>query len=360
MTVAELKEYIYENNKIEYILNEIKCGNIKYHENKEYYTCSNHNGDNPTAVNIKNNQYLNVTNYTRKKEFGDKSDLITLVQYNKGLDFKSSIKYLHEILGLKYTYKPYKKNDKKKKDDPLHIFKRFKKKKTDFDVSDIKTLNDNVLEDYVPVLHISWFKEGVMPWTRERFQLGYSYRQSRVIIPLRYWQTGELLGTNARTTIENYKELGILKFFTTPTYPKNINLYGLWENYNAIKKMGYVVVYEAEKSVLKRHSLGDGTGVALSGHTMSDEQVRILIGLDVEIIIALDNDICIEEIRHMCSKFYQIRKVSYIKDKNGMLDKYDSPADVSGGSFSKLMNNRIIYDSLEHEKYLESLRRNEY
>ena len=31
-----------------------------------------------------------------------------------------------------------------------------------------------------------------------------------------------------------------------------MNLYGLYENYDAIQKAGYVVVFEAEKSVLKR------------------------------------------------------------------------------------------------------------
>jgi DNA primase len=82
---------------------------------------------------------------------------------------------------------------------------------------------------------------------------------------MRYWLTGELLGFNQRTTVENYEEFGIKKYFITPTYPKALNLYGLYENYDAIQKAGYVVVAESEKSVLKRDSLGDSTVVALSG-----------------------------------------------------------------------------------------------
>jgi len=57
MTISELKEYIFENNKIEYILVEIGCGNIVYHPNKEYYSCSNFDGDNPSAINVKNSKY---------------------------------------------------------------------------------------------------------------------------------------------------------------------------------------------------------------------------------------------------------------------------------------------------------------
>ena len=52
MTVLELKKYIFHEGKIEFILNEIGCGHIVYHPTKEYYSCSNCNGDNKTAINI--------------------------------------------------------------------------------------------------------------------------------------------------------------------------------------------------------------------------------------------------------------------------------------------------------------------
>ena len=90
-----------------------------------------------------------------------------------------------------------------------------------------------------------------------------------------------------------------------------LNLYGLYENYDSIQKAGYVVVAESEKSVLKRDSFGDGTVVALSGKSISDEQVRILMGLNVEIIIGLDKDVDVNEIRFMCEKFQKFfRRVS--------------------------------------------------
>ena len=80
--ISEFKEQ-KDNYKIEYILNEIGCRDITYHSNKEFYSCSNFNGDNKGAINVKNNEYLNVTNWTREKEFSDNSDIITLVFLNK-------------------------------------------------------------------------------------------------------------------------------------------------------------------------------------------------------------------------------------------------------------------------------------
>ena len=353
MDTISLKKYIFENNKIEYILQEIGCDHIQYHPNKEFYSCSNYNGDNQGAVNVKNNEYLSVVNWTREKEFGDNSDIITLVQYNKNFSFIEAIKFLHKILDLPFELKKVAKQEKKK--SPLWIFEKIANKRKIINVADIQALEDELLNDYVAMLHIDWYREGIMPWTRKKFGLAYSYRHKRIVIPMRYWLTGELLGFNQRTTVENYEEFGIKKYFITPTYPKSLNLYGLYENYDAIQKAGYVVVYESEKSVLKRDSLCDSTGVALSGHSISDEQVRILIGLNVEIVIAFDNDISIEEIRHACDKFKNIRKVSYIRDFMGILNPKDSPADACNKDYQFLFESRIVYDRTEQRKYQESL-----
>lgn len=356
MDTISLKKYIYDNKKIEYILEQIGCKNIKYHVNKNFYSCSNYNGDNPNAINIKNNEYLNVRNWTRKG-FEDNADIITLVEYNQNISFLEAIKYLHNLFDLEYKWQ--KKSNKKDKQlenkDPLYIFKKIRSK-TYIDVADINILSDELLNDYIPILHIDWYREGIMPWTMKKFGLAYSYKQSRVIIPMRYWLTGELLGINKRTTIKNYNELGIKKFLLTPSYPKSINLYGLYENYEYIKKAGYVVVYEAEKSVLKRDSLGDSTGVALTGHSISDEQVRILIGLNVDIIISLDKDVPIEEIRYICEKFYGIRNIYYTFDKYDLLNEKDSIADKKNNIFNYFMKYKIKYDITEHQEYLKSLR----
>lgn len=360
MTVLELKKYIFQEGKIEFILNEIGCGHIVYHPTKEYYSCSNCNGDNKTAINIKNNEYLNCKNYTREKEFDENADLLTLVQYNKSINNKNfsffdTVKYVHKLLGLPLTFK--KQEEKKEVVDPLYIFKKVKSKRKRQNVLDIQVIDESELQDFIPHVHIDFFREGIMPWSVKKFGLAYSYKFKRNVIPLRYWLTGELLGFNMRTSVENYDMFDIKKYFITPNYPKQMNLFGLWENKENIQEKGYVVVYEAEKSVLKRDSLNDSTGVAVSGHEISDEQVKILIGLNCEIIIAFDKDIDIEHIRHCCEKFYGIRKVSYIWDKYDLLGEKDSPADAQNKIFEFLMQYRITYDYEEHNKYLKSLKK---
>ena len=49
----------------------MRLGAVIYYttQPKEYYSCSNCDGDNKTAINIKNNEYLGCKNYTREKVF---------------------------------------------------------------------------------------------------------------------------------------------------------------------------------------------------------------------------------------------------------------------------------------------------
>ena len=136
-------------------------------------------------------------------------------------------------------------------------------------------------------------------------------------------------------------------------HPKSINLYGLQENYKSIQLAGYVLVYESEKSTLKRHSRKDGTGVSLGSHSLSEDQVKILIGLNVSIIIAYDKDISLRHIRSECEKFYKIRSVYYIYDKHDLLKDKQSPADADNKIFNYLLKYKTQYNENEHVKYIK-------
>lgn len=352
MDAISLKKYIYENKEIEYVLESIGCHSIVFHSLSNYYSCANCDGDNKNAINVKNNEYLDVRNWTREDEFASNADIITLAQYNMQMSFVDTLEYLHEILELEFTLIVKNKKIVRIKDTDTNDFASHNIIKIDDTERkpDICTFDGKKLDLYEPLLHISWYRDGVMPWTRKKFGLAYSYRYKRVVIPLRYWATGEILGFNMRTTVEEYESLGISKYYITPSYKKSLNIYGLYEHYDDIKKAGYVVVYEAERSVLKRDSLLDCTGVALSGHVMFREQIYILISLNVDIIIAMDNDVDINEIRYMCEKFYGIRNVYYIYDKWNLLDKKDSIADKPK-DFKFLMDNKVKYDAKEHREY---------
>ena len=359
MTALELKSYILKNNKVEYILDSLGCRSITYHPEKEYYSATQPDGDNKQGVIIKQCEYLNYYSYSRHIDVSEGKDIFSLIQESKNISFKDAMKYVHKLLGLKYTFKKEEpKIEEVHKYDPVAIFERASGKTKTVNVLDFDILDEKVLDDFVPMIHIDLFREGITKRAIDRYGLCYSYRYKRTYFVHRYWSTGEIIGMNGRTSIENAEELGIDKYYLTPGMPKSINLYGLYENYDAIQKAGYVVVYESEKSVCKRSSLLDDTGVAISGHILSEEQARILSGLNIhEVVIALDKDVPIEEVWCMCEKFFHLRKVSYIYDKHDLLGPKDSPADSKNKVYEFLFKYRVTYDENIHRKYLESLGR---
>ena len=359
MTSQQLKEYICTENYIEKILEDIGCHSIMFHPDKDYYTACQPDGDNPLGVVIKNNLYLNYYSYSRNIHIEDGKDLFALVQETKKITFAETMKYLHNLLGLKYTFKKEEPKNDKPKPNPLSIFEKAKSKKKYRNVLDctFDILDESVLTDLVPMIHIDIYKEGILPKTIKKFGLCYSYKWKRTVFPIRWWVDGSLLAYNSRTSIDNHNEFGIKKYFITPGYHKENNLYGLWENCKDIEKTKYITLLESEKNVCKRDSRLDSTCVALQGHSISDEQIRIILGLNInEVIIALDNDIPIEEIRHICEKFYHFRKVSYIYDKWGLLKQNKmSPADANNKIYNFLFKHRTVYDEHEHKLYLKSL-----
>lgn len=376
MTISELKQYIYSQDKISFILEELGCTKIKYHPTKQYFTCCNaDNGDNPNAVIVYCNDSLSVTNYTRDlTKYDSFPDIITLVKYYQKIDFRKAIKWLHKVLGLKY-------NSSSKSEetivDPLRIFKSINKYKRG--TFEYQVLEENLLADFYPYVHKDFAAEGIFKNTIKKFQLGYSYDARGTIIPIRHWCHGGLIGVIRRTSIENYEMFDIPKYFPLKAYAKSNNVYGLWENGDFIQEAGYCVIFEGQKSVLKRDSIGfkkdadnqyviedgqyvkDYTSVAVCGHDISEEQVRILAGLNLkELIIAFDKDVSLNEIRGQCEKFYGIRNVSYIYDSEDILGEHDAPIDKGNDTYWYLYYNRVQYDANEHEeykKYLQSLKK---
>lgn len=357
MTINELKEYIYKQNKIQFILEQLGCHEIRYNEKRETWSASQPDGDNPQGINIRNNEYLDYRSFSRNVSYDDGKDLISLIEDIKKLSFIDALKYLHKILGLpfEFTRKEEKKPDKP---SPNEVFRKvLRSNRNIVNADDIHVLDEELLNDFEPMLHIDWLREGITNRARERFNICYSYKRKRIVIPIYHWATKELVGFNMRTVIPNYEEFGIPKYWITPTYQKSNNLYGLAQNYDAIISKRIVTVFEGEKSTLQRFSLMDDTCVSLQGKTMSLEQARILIGLNAEVVVALDKDLNINEVRNICEKFYHIRPVSYIWDKWGLLDSKDAPVDKGNKIYQFLFKHRVKYDDKEHSLYLKSLER---
>ena len=346
--IQELKSYIIENDKLNEILSSLSCHHIQ--DKGDYFTCGRPNGDNPHSIVVYKNN-LAVNQYTGECI---KGDILSLVMGIKNIDFISALKWVHKILGLEWD-KKQKNNTTKQKFNPLEIFTSKLKSKHKCVVNDIEIYDDSIINEYVDCLYIDWVKEGITEQARKDFQIGYSFDKKRIIIPEHWWcGNGEIIGVSSRTTNPLYKEFNIPKYYPIIPYKKSRNLYGLYQNYNEIQNKKIVVVAESQKSVLKRYSLLDGTVVACESHSLSEEQISILIGLNVEVCICFDKDVPLQEVLETCEKFYNIRKVSFMYDFYDLLDDKESPMDKKNKIYNYLFQHRKTYDEKWHNIMLKN------
>jgi DNA primase len=344
--IKELKDYIINNDKIEAVLIALNCHHIK--DRGKYFACARPNGDNPQSIIVYKDN-LSIEMYTGEKIQGD---LIALTMGLKKMDFISALKWLHSILGLEWKNKKTKPKSEPQS-DPLSVFTSKIKSKHKYDVNNIDIYDEDILMDFGDCIHQDYSKGRITEKVRREFGLCYDFQRKRTVIPWKN-QNG-IVGISGRTSIPLYKELDIPKFYSYQGFQKGKCVYGFCENYAHIQNNGYTVLYEAEKSVLIRASLNDKTGLAIGSSNITDEQVRLILSLNCDIVVALDNDQSVDHIRSICEKFWLYRNVYYIKDKWGIMGEKDSPADMKNKQFEFLLKYKIKYDDAEHRKYLRYL-----
>jgi DNA primase len=330
MDACALKDYIITNNYIADVLNTLNCHDIKEY-GKEIRAGLPSKHDN-SAISIKKDS-LKTKVYTATE--GINGDIFTLTMNLKHISFAETLKFLHQVFNLPFT--KYVKEDKI---DCLDVFKRVKK---DYcSQNQLKLYDQNILNNYINAPNLWFLREGIIPKVQNQFNIGFCPEQQRITIPHRYWSgdKNDYLGIMGRTIHENYDLLQIPKYLSLVRFFKSLNLYGLQENYQHIQEKGVVIVFEGEKSVLKMNSWNMPYGVAVGCHDISPIQQQILVGLDVEICIAFDEGIPLEFIKDYCKKLKPMRKVSYIFDKDQLLDKKMSPVDKKINTFNYLFKRR--------------------
>ena len=334
MEISELKNLIIQQDRTLEILEHIGCKKIRL--DGKFYRSTRPNGDNPTACAV-NRETLGVTIFTPHEGSGDIFNLVS-VAYN--LNFTDTVKKIISILGIDDICI----EAPKKKKNPADCLLKYKSH--NFTEKDMKYYGDELLSGYIQIPNLMWIKEGITADTQNKYDIGYDSKTNRITIP--HFSAnpllGKYIGVKGRTLYKDYELWGIKKYLALVEFPKTQSLYGYVQNYLEIEKAGYCVIYESEKSVLKRDSNKDYTGLAISGRDISAYQQKLILSLNVDVIIALDEGISLEEVKKQCAKFAKCRNVYYIFDKEGILQNKQSPADLLDDKFMYLFNKKEKYE----------------
>lgn len=346
MTAKELKQYIIKHDKLFDILEMIGCHGIKKCNDK-YLQCGIRDCDSATSTTVFLDDYIGVNAYSRNiKSQGQTSqaDLINLVAYSLGLEYKSAKNYLIGYLGLD------NEGSSVTKYDPISFFRKsIRKAKRETTKREQVYYDLDVLKDYLSDIHIDLIKkDGLIDLeVLRKYHVMFDPRTERILFPhFKHDDSTKIAGIVGRTTNPAYKELKINKYMSMlPTrYDKTLNLYALCWNIDYIKEKDEIIVTEAEKSVMKADMFGDKNCTAVGCHSISKEQKKIILGLNIRnIVIAFDSDVDEETIRKECDEFYEFMNVYYIKDNWKLLGEKDSPMDKGYKRWKFLYSHKIRY-----------------
>lgn len=292
---------------------------------------------------------------------GDTYDIYELViraRRNQGitLTFSQAIKYVASITNNVF----YKTNNtvSQYKIDDWDWIKRLKSSQNKKSIPQLSEISEHILEIFCPYPHEIWLEEGISKESMEKYQISYWGEQNKIIIPHRDIN-GRLIGIRGRAL--NQSDIEAKRKYMPITIEGKVlkhtlgnNLYGLCQTEEAIKRIGKIIIFESEKSVLlcDTYYNQNNFSVAVCGSNITDTQCKMILSLGVrEVMIAFDKEY--ENPKSRLAELYykKLLKLAYklnpyctvylLMDTEGLLQQKDSPADRGKEILEKLMKNKI-------------------
>lgn len=188
-----------------------------------------------------------------------------------------------------------------------------------------KILDNSELKKYKHELVLEWLAEDIKQDVMDLFGVRVDTWQNRIVYPV-YDTSGNLINIKGRTRYPNFKQMKI---------PKYINYYevgvvdyfqGLNITLPHILKNNEIIIFESVKSVMKAYGWGYKNCASAEKHTLTDEQVNLLVKLRVNVVLAYDSDVCYrsKDVRQSIDKLKRVTNVYIIEDKHKLLGGVES------------------------------------
>lgn len=189
-----------------------------------------------------------------------------------------------------------------------------------------------------------WLEEGISQETMNLFDIRIDNYGNRIVYPV-YDIDGNLINIKGRTRYENYKKLKLPKYMNYYTVGVMDYFQGLEKNLNYIKEQNEIIIFESIKSVMKAYDWGYKNCVSAEKHTLTPEQIALLVKLKVNIVFAYDSDVSYSEgeVKDNIDKLRKVTNVYVISDKDLLLggsETKNAPVDCGQDIWEELYFNK--------------------
>ena len=332
--ITRIKESLMDNtDKIRDILEEIGCLKIKLIKDNFKFANDDEGSfsGNGNSLNIHSLSYCSYSRNIR-------GDILTLVAYKRNTELGGAIKWLADFLGLDWEYK-----EKKPVTLPFNAF-FLDFEKVQEENYNYETYDERVVRRYEDCgLSLYWIKDGISATTQEHFRIGYDVYSNRIAIPW-FDEIGRCIGVQGR--LDREEEEWECKYLPLINFYKSNTLYGLNLAYKDIQNKNQIIICESEKSVMKAYQMGYTNVVCVGCHSLSLRQIKLIKSLAVNVVLAYDSDIPLEESVKQAKELIIYNPFFsnevYVLDMDGLQEK-SCIFDLSKEIVDEAFENRLIY-----------------
>ena len=311
--------------------------------------------------------YINDKLFHCYTDCGDSFDIYELVRRSKDCAFYEAVSFINEIFGLRGRRKEGFEKAEPNFTDDWEIFQKYHRLRRKKENPDYKIYSESLLDYYTKAYPIEWLNEGITKEAMDKFNIRFDIANNKIVIP-HYDLNGNLIGIRGRALNQDEIDAGkkympcIINKNTILKHPIQFNLYGYYQNRSAISRAKKVVIFEAEKSVLKCEGFygNNNFTVAVCGNHISSYQRSMILNLGVkEVMIAFDRDYheaSKEEAYDYANKILNIAYTfcpyvtTYVLwDKENILGYKDSPADKGQEVLEKLMKQKYEVETKDEK-----------
>ena len=332
--ITKIKESLIDDiDKIRNILEEIGCLKIKLVKDNFKFANDDEGSfsGNGNSLNIHSLSYCSYSRNIR-------GDILTLVAYKRNTELGGAIKWLADFLGLDWEYR-----EKKPITLPFNAF-FLDFEKVQEENYNYETYDERVVRRYEDCgLSLYWIKDGISATTQEHFRIGYDAYSNRIAIPW-FDEIGRCIGVQGR--LDREEEELECKYLPLINFYKSNTLYGLNLAYKDIQNKNQIIIAESEKSVMKAYQMGYTNVVCVGCHSLSLRQIKLIKSLAVNVVLAYDSDIPLEESIKQAKELIIsnpfFSNEVYVLDMDGLQEK-SCIFDLSKEIVDEAFENRLIY-----------------
>lgn len=181
-------------------------------------------------------------------------------------------------------------------------------------------LPSSTLDKYIKGKVQEWLDEGIEQEVMDLFGVRIDDIGNRIVYPV-YDVEGNLINIKGRTRYENYKQLKLAKYINYYTVGVMDYFQCLETTLPYIREENEVIIFESIKSVMKAYGWGYKNCVSAEKHTLTPEQIDLLVKLRANVILAYDSDVQYlkGEVKEDINKLRRVTNVYIIDDKQKLL-----------------------------------------